>query len=113
MTHLLFGVIFLAAIDNQELTGKYLRYEGAEYESSFIPCGSKEVWLLEGGPAFKNLVDGYSMTPKNQYDEVMVVVRLNVTRIDQNKHPQSHYSATATVSGVVSIGAGVTCMADS
>jgi hypothetical protein len=106
---LLFAALLLASSDSQPLVGKYIRYEEAEYESAFIPCGSEEVWPIEGGPAFTELVEGYNKAPKNQYGEVMVALYLKLTPIDKNKYPQSHYAGIATVANVVSIGADVTC----
>ena len=91
------------------LSGRFTRYEGAEYENAFIPCGSKDVWSLEGGPALKELVKGYSKAAKNQYGEVMVTLRLDVTPVDKTKYPQSHYAAVAAVASVVSIGADTSC----
>ncbi len=87
--------------ETTEYKGKYLRYEGAEYESAFIPCGVEGVWLLERGESLKNLVSLYSQHEKNKFGEIHVVLNLNVTPIDKKLYPNSHYTAFASVEGII------------
>ena len=91
-----------AASESVEIPGTYLRYEGAEYESALLPCNSDEVWWLEGGAAFDDLIEIYQSSVKNEYGEILVSLRLSVTRTDRTKYPNSHYDASATVDSVLS-----------
>lgn len=93
-----------AAGDRLEVSGKYLRYEGGEYESAFIPCAGNEVWSLNGGVAYSELVQKYRASAANKYGELLVTLQVTVTAIDKRKYPNSHYAATATVDRIVETG---------
>lgn len=90
-----------AAGDRLEISGKYLRYEGGEYESAFIPCGKNEVWSLNGGAAYDELVQTYRTSTTNKYGELLITLQLTVTTINKSQFPNSHYAATATVDRIV------------
>ena len=74
--------------------GAFIHYEGAEYESAFIPFETEEVWGILGGPNQQQLV-ARAMATKSR--EIQVSLILDVTPIDKTKYPQSHYSGTAKV----------------
>ena len=97
---LLFFCSALSSNEGTEFSGLYLRYEGAEYESAFIPCHTNEVWWIEGGAAYDELVNIYRASTKNEFGEILVSLELNVERIHKTKYPNSHYDASATVSTV-------------
>ena len=93
-----------AAKDTIEISGEYLRYEGGEYESAFIPCAKNEVWSLNGGAAYSELVQKSRASPTNKYGETFFTLQLTVTPIDKQEYPNSHYAATATVESIVENG---------
>lgn len=97
----------LASSEATEIAGLYLRYEGAEYESAFIPCHKNEVWWLEGGIAYDDLVDKYRASAKNEFGEILVSLRLKVEPTDRAKYPNSHYHASATVMAVAAVSSDV------
>ena len=99
---LLLVSITAAANESVEISGTYLRYEGAEYESALLPCSSDEVWWLEGGAAYNDLIEIYQASIKNEYGEILVSLRLSVTPTDRTKYPNSHYDASATVDSILS-----------
>jgi hypothetical protein len=103
------SLLLVASATTLQVTGQYLRYEGAEYESAFIPCGRKEVWDVSGGPALENLIRQYRAAPQDAYGGVMVTLKLRVTPTDKREYPNSHYKAEADVYEVVQVGAGVVC----
>ena len=103
------SLLLVASATTQQVTGQYLRYEGAEYESAFIPCGRKEVWDLGGGPALEKLIRKYRAAPRDAYGGVMVTLKLHVTPTDRGRYPNSHYEAEADVYEVVQLGAEVAC----
>src|SRR5690349_23638642 len=105
---LLVGVLLLAQLTGeyeQQVTGTYVRYEGAEPESAFLPCGSKRAWSVEGGAAFAELVKGYGKASKDKHGGVMATLRLRITPTAEDKEDHGHYDATATVVDVVNLGA--------
>lgn len=99
---LLLVSITAAAAEPIEISGIYLRYEGAEYKSALLPCSSDEVWWLEGGAAYNDLIEIYQASLKNEYGEILVSLRLSVTPTDRTKYPNSNYDASATVDSILS-----------
>ena len=65
--------------------GIFIYAEGAEYESVFIPCDSKEVWRVAEGSKQKHLVAKASTTTTK---EIPVSLVLDVTPTDKRKYPQ-------------------------
>jgi len=49
-----FGVLPVMAAETYR--GTFVHYEGAEYESTFIPCSSEEIWNILNGPEQQLLV---------------------------------------------------------
>jgi len=96
-----------------QISGSYLRYTGAEYESAFRPCGTNEVWAIHGGRAEAVLIRAYRASPKSEYGEVLVNLLLDVTRVDTKRFPNSHYAATARVTRVMSVGGSTSCPSSS
>jgi hypothetical protein len=92
-----------SANQTQIVDGNYLRYEGTEFESMFFPCQSTEVWSLNGGNAFDNLVDYYRNSRTNTADEIRASLMLNVFLVDKTEHPNSNIDAVAKVVAIVSI----------
>jgi hypothetical protein len=87
-----------------ETTGSYYRDGGGEYESAFSPCSLREVWHLEGGAAYEDLVHKYGTLKKNKHQGILVTLQLNVTPIDKTEYPNSHKAAIASVERIVSFG---------
>jgi hypothetical protein len=103
------ALILSACVHATEYTGIYLRQpEGTEYESVFMPCGFKEIWRIERGPAYQQLVTAYENTPHQQYGEVLATLELKVTKTDRTLYPQEHSDGEAVVERVIRVKAG-TC----
>lgn len=83
--------------------GNYVRYEGTEYESIFLPCQSTEVWSLDGGNAFDALVDYYSNSRTSTASEIRTSLMLDVLPVDRTENPGSHIDAVAKVIAIVSL----------
>jgi hypothetical protein len=108
-------ILLLASATSEAKTvvsGIYFRIEDAEYESAFIPCGSKEIWWIEGGTAYGDLLKKYQVSSKEPDAELVVTLLLTVTQVDKRRFPNSHYAASATVDRIVQIGSSKACKAN-
>ena len=92
-------VLFLAHADAEETyVGTFIHYEGAEYESTFVPCGADEVWTVLESADQKLLIERATAVESR---EIVVVLILDVTPIDKDKYPQSHYTGVAKVISII------------
>ena len=89
------------ASSTEVFDGLYLRYEGAEYESAFIPCKVSGVWFITGEEALEQLKIKYSNLPHSKYGEIWASLELVVEPIDKDENPNSHYEAVATVVSII------------
>lgn len=76
----------------QIVKGLYLDYEGGEYERTFIPCNSEEIWKVEGEDVYSQLSSIYKTSALTQYGELFIVVEGYHFPVDKSKFHSSHYS---------------------
>jgi hypothetical protein len=81
--------------------GEFRNWYDVEYESSFTPCGSGEMWSIEGGAAHKELMGLNSKLGLTPFDSIYVKIKLIPHLVDRKIYPNSHYDFTAQVSELV------------
>ena len=92
-----------------QVSGYFVRYQGRDAASSFVPCGSNEAWSIYGGAAHAQLIRAYRSAHKNQNGEVFVTLLLQVTHIESSKASRAHYTATAKAVRVIRVGGSRGC----
>jgi len=81
------------AMDGEEtktVKGLYINYEGAEYERAFIPCGSGDVWRIEGFEALEELFSAYESSTTSKFGELFVELKGKFSPVDKMQAPNSH-----------------------
>lgn len=95
MVVMLLNTVFLSSCNASDgeaklVKGLFINYEGAEYERAFIPCGSGEVWQVEGFKAFEELSMKYESSETSKYGELFVVLKGQFSPVDKVRFPDSH-----------------------
>jgi hypothetical protein len=100
LTNFFIALVFYSAPAGAEDTyvGTFIHYEDAEYESTFVPCGTIEVWKVLDSADQRLLIER-AMTIERR--EIVVALILDVTPIDKDKYPQSHYTGVAKVISII------------
>src|SRR3990172_3312468 len=98
--------IFLSACNSAEprderVKGLYFRYEGAEYESALVQCLDERIWRVEGGEAFKELVNLYKSSAHSRYGELFIEATGRFSPIDKTQFPNSHYVGVFRITGMI------------
>ena len=88
--------------EKEFFSGLYTSYEGAEYHSVFIECGSKSVWLIVKGNMYDELEALYKSSELSKYGELLIKAEGKSTYIDKKEYPNSHYVGELIISHVLS-----------
>jgi len=77
--------------------GVFVNYPGTEYEATFIPCGTEELWRISRNAIYAKILSMYNSTETNEYGELYLVVDALITPTNRDLYPNSHFSASLEI----------------